>query len=48
MGLPAAIGHEMAHAASKNSTKRRFRFELTQTVLGDVQGSLSQGDPSQI
>jgi len=46
-GLATVLGHEMAHATSRHSAERLFRSELTQTVLGGVQGSISQLDPQQ-
>jgi predicted Zn-dependent protease len=46
-GLATVLGHEMAHATSRHSAERIFRSELTQTVLGGVQGSLAQMDPGQ-
>jgi Zn-dependent protease with chaperone function len=46
-GLATVLGHEMAHATSRHGAERLFRSELTQTILGGVQGSLSQLDPSQ-
>ncbi len=46
-GLATVLGHEMAHATSRHGAERLFRSELTQTILGGVQGGLSQLDPSQ-
>ncbi len=37
----------MAHATSRHGAERMFKSELTQTLLGGVQGSLAQMDPSQ-
>lgn len=37
----------MAHATSRHSAERLFRSEITQTLLGGVQGSISQLDPQQ-
>ncbi|CAF0786773.1 unnamed protein product [Rotaria sordida] len=46
-GLATVLGHEMAHATSRHSAERLFRSEITQTLLGGVQGSLAQLDPGQ-
>lgn len=46
-GLATVLGHEMAHATSRHSAERLFRSEITQTLLGGVQGSISQLDPQQ-
>ncbi|CAF0773260.1 unnamed protein product [Didymodactylos carnosus] len=44
-GLATVLGHEMAHATSRHGAERLFRTEITQTLLGGVQGSLAQMDP---
>jgi Zn-dependent protease with chaperone function len=41
------LGHEMAHATSRHSAERLFRSQLTETILGGVQGSIAQMDPGQ-
>ncbi len=46
-GLATVLGHEMAHATSRHSAERLFRSQITQTILGGVQGSLTQMDPAQ-
>lgn len=46
-GLATVLGHEMAHATSRHGAERLFRSEITQTILGGVQGSLTQMDPAQ-
>ncbi|CAF2619749.1 unnamed protein product [Rotaria sp. Silwood2] len=46
-GLATVLGHEMAHATSRHGAERLFRSEITKTILGGVQGSLAQMDPSQ-
>ncbi len=45
--MATVLGHEMAHATSRHGAERMFKSELTQTLLGGVQGSLAQMDPSQ-
>jgi len=37
----------MAHATSRHGAERLFRSDITKTILGGVQGSISQMDPSQ-
>jgi hypothetical protein len=37
----------MAHATSRHGAERMFKSEITQTLLGGVQGSLAQMDPAQ-
>lgn len=37
----------MAHATSRHSAERMFRSEITKTLLGGVQGGLTQMDPGQ-
>ncbi len=46
-GLATVLGHEMAHATSRHSAERLFRSQLTETILGGVQGSMAQMDPGQ-
>jgi predicted Zn-dependent protease len=46
-GLATVLGHEMAHATSRHGAERLFRHDITQTLLGGVQGSLAQMDPQQ-
>lgn len=46
-GLATVLGHEMAHATSRHSAERIFRSDLTKTMIGGVQQSLSQMDPNQ-
>jgi hypothetical protein len=35
----------MAHATSRHGAERLFRHELTQTMLGAIQGTLAEMDP---
>jgi metalloendopeptidase OMA1, mitochondrial len=46
-GLATVLAHEMAHATSRHGAERLFRADLTQTILGGIQGSLAQMDPQQ-
>ena len=46
-GLATVLGHEMAHATSRHGAERLFRADITNTILGGIQGSLAQMDSQQ-